>query len=246
MSKDIETKNIPQHVAIIMDGNGRWAKRKGMIRTFGHQNAIKAVRDSIEFCDEMNIPYLTLYAFSSENWNRPELEINTLMSLLIGTIRKESRKLVKKGIRVRAIGNINRLPKDVLKELDSLIKDTENNKNGTLVLALSYGSKEEIVDATRKIALEVAENKIFAGEINEDLFSDYLYTKDLPDVDLLIRTSGEQRISNFLLWQIAYAELYFTDVLWPDFSKEEFLKAIEFYQTRERRFGKTSEQLKVK
>ncbi|MDR2122506.1 MAG: isoprenyl transferase [Flavobacteriaceae bacterium] len=240
----IEEKNIPQHVAIIMDGNGRWAKKRGMMRTLGHQNAIKAVKEAIEFCDEMEIPYLTLYAFSSENWNRPALEVNALMSILSGTIKKESQKLIERGIRVKVIGNTHKLPKDVYKELKNLIDNTQNNKKGTLILALSYGSKEEILDATKKIAEKVAENKISVEDINEDIFNNHLYTQDIPDVDLLIRTSGEQRISNFLLWQIAYAELYFTDVLWPDFNKKEFLKAIEFYQTRERRFGKISEQLK--
>ncbi len=246
MSKNIviDQNNLPQHVAIIMDGNGRWAKKRGMIRTFGHQNALKAVRDAIEFCNEQGIPYLTLYAFSSENWNRPAIEVNMLMSLLLNTIKKETKSLQEKGVKVKVIGNTDNLPKEVRKELNSLVKETENNKKGTLLLALSYGAKEEILNATRKIATEVAEKKISTEQIDEEFFSSHLYTKDIPDVDLLIRTSGEQRISNFLLWQVAYAELYFTNVLWPDFNKEEFLKAIEFYQSRERRFGKTSEQIK--
>ncbi|TWP24437.1 isoprenyl transferase [Apibacter muscae] len=243
---DITKTEMPRHVAIIMDGNGRWAKKKGMIRSFGHQSAIKSVRDSIEFCQDMKIPYLTLYAFSSENWNRPTFEVNALMSLLVNTIKKETKTLIEKGVRIKVIGNITKLPKDVYNELESLIRITENLQNGTLILALSYGAKEEIIEATKKIALDFASNKITEDQINEDLFSSYLYTKDIPDVDLLIRTSGECRISNFLLWQIAYSELYFTDVLWPDFNKGDFLEAIKYYATRERRFGKTSEQLKVK
>lgn len=242
----IEENKMPKHVAIIMDGNGRWAKKRGMIRSLGHQNAIKAVREAIEFCEEENIPYLTLYAFSTENWNRPILEVNSLMSLLINTIKKETKKLKEKGIRVKVIGNIDKFPTNVREELILLTTDTCNNQRGTLTLALSYGAKNEILDAAKKIALDYSNNEISLEQLNEDTFNQYLYTNDLPDVDLLIRTSGEQRISNFLLWQIAYAELYFTDTLWPDFNKEEFLKALDFYQSRERRFGKISEQLKVK
>lgn len=242
----IEENKLPRHVAIIMDGNGRWAKKRGMIRSLGHQNAIKAVREAIEFCDDTNIPYLTLYAFSTENWNRPILEVNSLMGLLVNTIKKETKSLKEKGIRVKVIGNIDKFPKNVSEELNMLITETCNNQKGTLTLALSYGSKNEIVDATKKIALDFSNNELSLEQINENIFNQYLYTNDLPDVDLLIRTSGEQRISNFLLWQIAYAELYFTDTLWPDFNKDEFSKAIEFYQTRERRFGKISEQIKVK
>lgn len=242
----IEYEKMPQHVAIIMDGNGRWAKKRGMMRTFGHQSAIRAVREAIEFCGEYKIPYLTLYTFSSENWSRPALEVNVLMNLLITTIKKETKKLNENGVRVQVIGNTDKLPKSVLTELKTLIENTKNNKKGTLILALSYSSKEEILSAAKKLASEVAQNKIDINQIDTTLFSNYLYTKNIPDVDLLIRTSGERRISNFLLWQIAYAELYFTDILWPDFNKEEFLNAIKFYQSRERRFGKTSEQLNVK
>jgi undecaprenyl diphosphate synthase len=245
IEENIDIENLPQHVAIIMDGNGRWAKKRGMLRTFGHQNAIKAVHDAVEFCDEMNIPYLTLYAFSSENWNRPAMEVNTLMSLLVSTIRKEAKKLMDKGVRVQAIGNLEKLPETAHQELKKLIELTQNNTSGTLILALSYSSKDEIIRAVKNIAREVSENKISLNDINEEVFSNHLYTKNIPEVDLLIRTSGEIRISNFLLWQIAYAELYFTDVLWPDFDKNEFRKAIRYYQTRERRFGKTSEQLKT-
>jgi undecaprenyl diphosphate synthase len=242
----IEENKMPKHVAIIMDGNGRWAKKRGMIRSLGHQNAIKAVREAIEFCDQTNIPYLTLYAFSTENWSRPILEVNSLMGLLVSTIKKEAQNLKERGIKVKVIGNIDKFPKNVRDELIMLIADTCNNQKGILTLALSYGAKNEILDATKKIAIDYSNNEISLEQLNEDIFNQYLYTNDLPDVDLLIRTSGEQRISNFLLWQIAYAELYFTDILWPDFNKDEFLKAIEFYQSRERRFGKVSEQLKVK
>lgn len=242
----IEENKMPKHVAIIMDGNGRWAKKRGMIRSLGHQNAIKAVREAIEFCDQTNIPYLTLYAFSTENWSRPILEVNSLMGLLVSTIKKEAQNLKERGIKVKVIGNIDKFPKNVRDELIMLITDTCNNQKGILTLALSYGAKNEILDATKKIAIDYSNNEISLEQLNEDIFNQYLYTNDLPDVDLLIRTSGEQRISNFLLWQIAYAELYFTDILWPDFNKDEFLKAIEFYQSRERRFGKVSEQLKVK
>lgn len=246
MSEDNTLEKMPKHVAIIMDGNGRWAKKRGMNRTFGHQSAIKAVREAIEFCNDYNIPYLTLYTFSSENWKRPALEVNVLMNLLINTIKKETKKLNENGVRVKVIGNTEKLPKNVLTELNKLIENTKDNKKGTLILALSYSSKEEILSATKKIISEVINNQIQINQIDANLFSNYLYTQNIPDVDLLIRTSGERRISNFLLWQIAYAELYFTDILWPDFNKEEFLNAIKFYQSRERRFGKTSEQLKIK
>lgn len=246
MSEDNTLEKMPKHVAIIMDGNGRWAKKRGMNRTFGHQSAIKAVREAIEFCNDYNIPYLTLYTFSSENWKRPALEVNVLMNLLINTIKKETKKLNENGVRVKVIGNTEKLPKNVLTELNKLIENTKDNKKGTLILALSYSSKEEILAATKKIISEVINNQIQINQIDANLFSNYLYTQNIPDVDLLIRTSGERRISNFLLWQIAYAELYFTDILWPDFNKEEFLNAIKFYQSRERRFGKTSEQLKIK
>lgn len=246
MSENNTLEKMPKHVAIIMDGNGRWAKKRGMNRTFGHQSAIKAVREAIEFCNDYNIPYLTLYTFSSENWKRPALEVNVLMNLLINTIKKETKKLNENGVRVKVIGNTEKLPKNVLTELNKLIENTKDNKKGTLILALSYSSKEEILAATKKIISEVINNQIQINQIDTNLFSNYLYTQNIPDVDLLIRTSGERRISNFLLWQIAYAELYFTDILWPDFNKEEFLNAIKFYQSRERRFGKTSEQLKIK
>lgn len=239
----INTSNLPQHVAIIMDGNGRWAKQQGFDRTFGHQNALKAVRSAIETCGDLSIPYLTLFAFSTENWNRPKLEVNFLMKLLAQTIQSEIKELNSKGIRLKVIGELDSLPSSVQEPLKKAIKLTEENRKATLVIALNYGSQHEILQATKKIAEEVKKGMLEISAINEKLFENYLYTHDMPNVDLLIRTSGEHRISNFLLWQIAYAELYFTEVLWPDFNEEEFYKAILNYQNRERRFGKISEQL---
>lgn len=248
LSEKLEKLNkdkIPQHVAIIMDGNGRWAKKRGMLRTFGHQSAIKSVRDAIEFCKEIDVPYLTLYAFSTENWKRPQSEVSTLMSLLISTIKKEFKKLNEKGICLKVIGDISKFPPKVIDELSFITNLTQNNTQGTLILALNYGAKEEILKAVKKIAQEVKEDILTLDQINEKTVEDHLYTKNIPPVDLLIRTSGEQRISNFLLWQLSYAELYFTETLWPDFKKEDFYKAILYYQNRERRFGKISEQLNV-
>lgn len=239
----LDKNKIPKHVAIIMDGNGRWAKQRGMMRTFGHKNAIKAVKNAIEGARDAGVEYLTLYAFSTENWNRPENEVNTLMSLLASSLKKELKELMEKGIRVRTIGDLSRFPKKLQEELNYVIELSKNNSKGNLIVALSYGSRMELIEATKAISKKVAFNEISIEDINEELISQNLYTHDIPDVDLLIRTSGEHRISNFLLWQIAYAELYFTDLLWPDFSKEEFFKAIHSYQNRERRFGKTSEQL---
>ncbi len=241
--EQINKENIPQHVAIIMDGNGRWAKLNGKERTFGHKNAIKAVRQSIETCRDLGIKYLTLYAFSTENWNRPKLEVNFLMTLLSATIKSEIKELHKSNLKLNVIGDLSQLPSKAKKDLDYAIDLTKDNHGAVLTLALSYGSKEELLRAIKAIALQHKEGKIEIDEINEELVHQNLYTYDLPMVDLLIRTSGETRISNFLLWQIAYAELYFTEVLWPDFSTEEFYKAIISYQNRERRFGKTSEQL---
>jgi undecaprenyl diphosphate synthase len=241
---DVLDKNkIPKHVAIIMDGNGRWAKQRGMMRTFGHKNAIKAVKSAIEGARDAGVEYLTLYAFSTENWNRPESEVNTLMTLLASSLKKELKELMEKGIRVRTIGDLNRFPKKLQEELKYVIELSKNNTKGNLIVALSYGSRMELIEATKTISSKVLNNEISLDDITEELISQNLYTHDIPDVDLLIRTSGEYRISNFLLWQIAYAELYFTDILWPDFSKEEFFKAVYSYQNRERRFGKTSEQL---
>lgn len=239
----INNFNIPNHVAIIMDGNGRWAKQRGKIRTFGHKNAIKSVRDSIEACQDFGIRYLTLFAFSTENWNRPKKEVDTLMQLLISTLKKEMDSLLEKQIKVKAIGSLSLLPTKVRDEILEVEELSKNNNKGQLTIALSYGSKQEIVEAAQSIAQQVQDNILTINDINEEVFSQHLYTHDLPDVDLLIRTSGEQRISNFLLWQIAYAELYFVETLWPDFNKEAFYKAIEFYQIKERRYGRTSEQI---
>ncbi|RXR21226.1 isoprenyl transferase [Flavobacterium amnicola] len=240
----INTDNLPKHLAIIMDGNGRWAKQKGMLRAFGHENGTKSVKTTVETCARLGIENLTLYAFSTENWNRPKLEVDTLMKLLINSLKKELDTLVKNNIKLNSIGNIDNLPKSVQKELLEVIEKTKENKRMTLTLALSYGSREEILNAVKKIADKVKNNIISTNSIDESIFNNHLYTQDLPDVDLVIRTSGEHRISNFLLWQIAYAEFYFTDVLWPDFSEDNLYEAIISYQKRERRFGKTSEQIK--
>ncbi len=242
----IDQEKIPQHVAIIMDGNGRWAKCRGEERTFGHRNAINAVRNAINACNEIHIPYLTLYTFSSENWNRPNEEVNTLMNLLSETLLLEAEEIFSKGLRMHVIGDVEKLPELVRDQLLNVIELTKNNKGGNLILALSYGSQKEILKAVQQISKEVKEGKLNVEDINEAVFEDHLYTKDFPPVDLLIRTSGEIRISNFLLWQIAYAELQFLDVLWPDFSKDIFFQCILDYQNKERRYGKTSEQLQKK
>jgi len=241
--KNIDTSKLPKHLAIIMDGNGRWAKQKGLIRAFGHEKGTKAVREVVEGSAEIGIENLTLYAFSTENWNRPKLEVKTLMKLLVSSLKKEIETLQKNNIKLSAIGNLNLLPKKVFDELNEVITKTKNNSRMTLTLALSYGSREEIEHAVKEIANKVKNNIISLENIDETIINQHLYTQNLPDVDLLIRTSGEQRISNFLLWQIAYAELIFTDILWPDFTKQELYKALYNYQNRERRFGKTSEQL---
>lgn len=241
--KEIEINNLPKHIAIIMDGNGRWAKERGFLRAIGHESGTKSVRNTVEACSELGIKNLTLYAFSSENWNRPKLEVQTLMQLLISSLKKELPTMQKNSIRLNAIGNLNNLPKKVQKELLYVVESTKENVEMTLTLALSYGSRDEIVDVTRQICDKVKNNIISIENIDDTLINQHLYTRNLPDVDLLIRTSGEKRISNFLLWQIAYAELYFTDVYWPDFKKENLYEAITNYQKRERRFGKTSEQL---
>lgn len=241
----IDQNNLPQHVAIIMDGNGRWAKSRGEERTYGHKNAIEAVRNVINACNEVHIPYLTLYTFSSENWNRPEEEVNTLMNLLSETLLLEAEEIFTKGLRMHVIGNVEKLPTLVKDQLLNVVELTKNNKGGNLILALSYGSQQEILSAVKKISEEVKNGDLEIEEINESVFENHLYTKDFPPVDLMIRTSGEIRISNFLLWQIAYAELQFLDVLWPDFSKEIFFQCIVDYQNKERRYGKTSEQIKI-
>jgi undecaprenyl diphosphate synthase len=237
--EEVNRNNLPQHIAIIMDGNGRWAKTKGKLRIFGHQNGVKAVRDTVEGAAEIGIKYLTLYAFSTENWTRPEKEITALMTLLVSAINKETKTLMDNNIRLSAIGDIKKLPTKAQRELQEAIKKTKENTHMTLVLALSYSSRWEILNAVQNII----KDKKKAEEINEPAFRQYLMTKSVPDPELLIRTSGEYRISNFLLWQIAYSELYFTETLWPDFRRADLYKAILNYQNRERRFGKTTEQL---
>jgi undecaprenyl diphosphate synthase len=217
----INKDNLPKHLAIIMDGNGRWAKQKGFLRAFGHENGTKSVRVTVEICAKLGIENLTLYAFSTENWNRPKLEVDTLMNLLISSLKKEFETLQKNDIRLNCIGNIELLPSKAKKELLDVIDKTKNNTRMTLTLALSYGSREEMISAVKNICNKVKNNIISIDTIDESIINQHLYTHNLPDVDLLIRTSGEHRISNFLLWQIAYAELYFTDVLWPDFKEED-------------------------
>ena len=244
LKSEINEENLPQHIAIIMDGNGRWAKKQGMLRAFGHENGAKSVKVTVETCARLGVKNLTLYAFSTENWNRPKLEIDTLMKLLVSSLRKELKSLIDNNIRLSTIGNTDKLPKSIQKELVEVIEKTKENTRMTLTIALSYGSREELISAVKKITSKVKNNIISIDAIDEAIINEHLYTQNLPDVDLLIRTSGEHRISNFLLWQIAYAELYFTDVLWPDFTEEHLYEAIISYQKRERRFGKTSEQIK--
>ncbi|MXV38573.1 isoprenyl transferase [Flavobacteriaceae bacterium Ap0902] len=241
--KKINFDRVPKHVAIIMDGNGRWAKKKGMMRSFGHKNAIKAVRAAIEGANEVGIPYVTLYAFSSENWSRPFDEVNFLMNLLIRSLKKELNTFKENDIQLRTIGDVDRLPKEVFEELQKVKEETKDNKKAILTLALSYGAKDEILNAVKDIAQDVKEDKIEIDKITPELFKSYLFNPDIPDVDLMIRTSGEQRISNFLLWQMAYAELYFTDILWPDFRRKDLYQAVIEYQNRQRRFGKTGDQI---
>jgi len=243
MKEKIIPEKLPKHVAIIMDGNGRWAKKRGAMRIFGHQHGVTAVRETVEAAAEIGIKYLTLYAFSTENWNRPKFEVDALMELLVKTINKETKTLNKNNIRLVAIGDIESLHKDCYDELMKTIQSTENNSHMTLVLALSYSSKWEITEAVKKIATRIKNDELAIEEINQDTITSSLSTGDFPDPELLIRTSGEYRISNFLLWQLAYSELYFTPVLWPDFRKEDFYSAILNYQERERRFGLTSEQI---
>ena len=241
---DIDKKNLPRHVAVIMDGNGRWAKKNGQRREYGHREGRKAVKRIVESCAELKIKNLTLYAFSTENWNRPKLEIDFLMQLLLLSLKDELKNLNKNNIKFKTIGNLERLPKKISDYLLKVKEETKDNSALTLTLALSYGSRNEIVNVVREISDKVKNNIISSKKIDESVINDHLYTRHLPDVDLLIRTSGEKRISNFLLWQIAYSELYFTKKMWPDFGKEDLYKAIISYQNRERRFGKTSEQVK--
>ena len=243
IKEKISKDKLPTHIAIIMDGNGRWAEKKGNRRIFGHKNGVKAVKETVEAAGEIGIKYLTLYAFSTENWNRPKVEVDALMSLFISAVKNETKNLIKNNVRMKAIGNLKTLPNSVLENLNEIIDKTKNNTGLTLILALSYSSRQEITSAVKNITKQITSGKISAESINEELISNHLYTKEFPDPELLIRTSGEYRISNFLLWQISYSELYFTNTLWPDFSKEEFYNAVYNFQQRERRFGKTPEQL---
>ena len=242
MNKSLD--NTPNHVAIIMDGNGRGAKLKGKSRLFGHKNGIKSVQKIVEYATKIEIKNLTLYAFSTENWNRPKKEIETLMSILIDTLRKEINKMVENNVQFKCIGDISRLPDNVVKELEETIKKTSKNSGLVLTLALNYGFKKELIYAIKNLALKVKKNLICIDDIDEKIINGHLYSGDVPSVDLLIRTSGEQRISNFLLWQLSYAELFFSEVFWPDFDENNFEIAIKNYKKRERRFGKTSDQIK--
>ncbi len=239
----IDKNRLPRHVAIIMDGNGRWAKAKGKDRSFGHQEGVVSVRKIMDAVTQLGLKYLTLYTFSTENWNRPEEEVQALMSLLVSAIHRETPDMMKKNVRLTAIGDLSRLREDAYNTLQECIDTTSANTGTTLVLALSYSSRWEITRAARQLAQEVLEQKINPNDMTEAMVSDHLTTKNIPDPDLLIRTGGEKRISNFLLWQLSYAEFFFTDVFWPDFREEELYEAILYYQQRERRFGKTSEQL---
>jgi undecaprenyl diphosphate synthase len=240
----IDKNNLPKHLAIIMDGNGRWAKKHGLFRTLGHESGTKSVKKIIEACSNLGIENLTLYAFSTENWNRPKVEVEALMKVLVNSLIKELPTLEKNSIKMNAIGNLEKLPAKAQRELQDVISKTAGNTKLVLTLALSYGSREELVNAVKNISDKVKNNIISIDKIDDSVINEHLYTHNLPDVDLLIRTSGEHRISNFLLWQIAYAELYFTDILWPDFKENDLYEAIISYQKRERRFGKTSEQIK--
>jgi undecaprenyl diphosphate synthase len=241
--EQLDLKRLPKHIAIIMDGNGRWAKQKGNPRVFGHKNGILAVRDTVEAAAEIGVQYLTLYAFSTENWKRPRTEIDALMSLLVSTINKETKTLLENNVRLNTIGDISSMPASVAQHLKGAIEKTKNNTGLNLVLALSYSSSWEILNAVKSIAQDIELGKIDSSKIDKNFFETYLTTSGFPDPELLIRTSGEFRLSNFLLWQIAYTELYFTPTLWPDFRREHLYQAILDYQNRERRFGKISEQI---
>ncbi|MEJ8758587.1 isoprenyl transferase [Pontibacter sp. H259] len=243
LREKVDINNLPRHIAVIMDGNGRWAKQRGGLRIFGHKSAITAVRETVEAAAELGVEYLTLYAFSTENWSRPASEVSALMQLLVTTIRKETATLNKNNIRLQTIGDTESLPKSCRQELQEAIDMTSGNSRMTLVLALSYSGRWELTQAMQKIAAKVEQQELSASDINESIIAQHLGTAGMPDPELLIRTSGEMRISNFLLWQLAYTELYITELLWPDFRKEHLYEAILSYQRRERRFGKTSEQL---
>ena len=242
-TKELDTDNIPNHIAIIMDGNGRWAKAKGLPRIAGHKEGINSVRDITRICGEIGVNYLTLYTFSTENWNRPKKEVNALMSLLLSTIKKEVRELHKNNVKFSTIGDLSFLPKNTENGLKEGMALTKNNSGLNLILALNYGSRQEIIDSVINIAGKVKSGEIDSNHIDETLFSSFLYTKNYPDPDLLIRTSGELRISNFLLWQCAYTEMYLTNTYWPSFREDELFKAILDFQNRERRYGKISEQV---
>ena len=243
MKDKIDLNRVPKHVAIIMDGNGRWAKKHGKLRALGHQAGVMPVREVSEAGSELGVKYITLYAFSTENWNRPKAEVNALMNLLVSSIKKEIKDLKKNNIRLQTIGDLASLPKKSQKTLKEAISETADNDGLTLILALSYGSRSEIVNAAKALAIKFKNNEITEDEFTESSFSNELFTSEIPDPELMIRTSGELRISNFLMWQLAYAELYFTPTLWPDIRKKDFYEAIYDFQNRERRFGKTSEQL---
>jgi undecaprenyl diphosphate synthase len=246
MSEKLNLSGIPSHIAVIMDGNGRWAKKRGASRIFGHQNAIKAVREVTEGCAELGVKFLTLYAFSTENWNRPKLEVEGLMALLISTIKKEIPTLMKNNVKLQPIGNIMHLPKEAQNNLADAMEETKGNDGLLLSLALNYSGRWDITEAIKSISRQVKDDEISIEEIDENLISNNLNTKNLPDPELMIRTSGEFRISNYMLWQSAYTELYFTDVLWPDFRKSDLERAVIDFQKRERRFGKTGDQIKEK
>ena len=239
----LDLKKVPQHVAIIMDGNGRWAKQRNKDRIYGHREGVKSAKEVVEAAGEIGVKYLTLYAFSSENWQRPEQEVKALMQLLVQEISQELDRFKQENIRLKVIGDLSRLEPEVYQAVQRAIEQTSNNDRMTIVIALSYGARQEIVNAVRKIAQKVKQGQLDPSEINEQIFANHLYTAGIPDPDFLIRTSGELRISNFLLWQLSYTELYFTKILWPDFRKEQFFEAIYNFQQRERRYGKISEQL---
>jgi undecaprenyl diphosphate synthase len=245
VKENIDLGNLPAHIAVIMDGNGRWAKQQGALRIFGHHHGVKSVRDTVEGCVELGVKYLTLYTFSTENWNRPKLEVDGIMQLLVKTIAEEVPELNKNNVRVKTIGNLDSLPASANNKMLDAVELTKNNTGLTLILALSYSGKWEIVQATKRIATKIKTGELAVEDISENVFSQHLATEDAPDVDLMIRTGGDHRISNYLLWQLAYAELYFIDDLfWPEFRKNHLFEAISSYQNRERRFGKTSEQIK--
>ncbi|GHT21458.1 isoprenyl transferase [Bacteroidia bacterium] len=243
MSEQIDTQRFPQHVAIIMDGNGRWAQQREFDRYEGHREGVVSVRKVVEAAVEIGVKYLTLYTFSNENWNRPQSEVDALMELVVIAVQRETEDLMKNGVSLRVIGDLSRLPQNARDNLQECIRQTATNTVLVLTLALSYSSRWEIANAARTIAGEVLNGRLAVDDVTEEVFHNFLCTKEMPDPDLLIRTGGERRMSNYLLWQLAYAELYFTDIHWPDFRAEQFYEAIADFQTRERRFGKTSEQL---